>query len=87
MDAHHVAVRDLPREQQLLLEASLQRLCRHRIRAGFGPDHLHRHHHAELGVPGLIHGTHAAETQQFDDVVALAEILARHERAVRIVGV
>ena len=86
VDAHHVAVRDLPREEELLLEAALERLRRRRVRAGFRPDDLYGDHDAELGIPRLIHCAHAAEAKQSDDVVAIAEILARHQRTVFIVG-
>ena len=34
---------------------------------------LERDGDAELGIPRLVHGAHAAETEQSDDVIAAAE--------------
>ena len=76
VDADDVLVRDLAGEQQLLLEPLLEHPGGLRVGGHFGADGLERHRNAELGVPGLVHGAHAARAQQLDDVIALAEILA-----------
>ena len=76
VDADDVLVRDLAGEQQLLLEPLLEHAGGQRIGGHFGTDGLQRHRDAELGVPGLVDGAHAARAQQLDDVIALAEVLA-----------
>jgi hypothetical protein len=86
MNAHHVLVRHLACEKQLLLESALERLRRLRVGPSFGADHLQRDHDPEHGIPGLVDGAHAAETEQPDDVIAIAEVLAERERAAGVVG-
>ena len=54
---------------------------RRRIRGRLGPDHLERDGDAELLIPGLVDGAHAAHAEQLDDVIARAERLAHRERA------
>src|SRR6185436_20795332 len=80
VNAYDIAVRHLPRQQQFLLEAPLDVAHGDRIPGDLGPHHLHRHHHAQLGVPGLIHGAHAADAEQPHDDVAGAELLTDVER-------
>ena len=48
VDAHDVLVRDLPRQQQFLLESPLDVARGRRIPGDFRPDRPSRHHHAEL---------------------------------------
>ena len=77
VNADDVLVRDLARQQQLLLEAPLDRPRRRRDRcAASGRITFRATGDAQLGVPGLIHGAHAADAEQPDDVVARAELLA-----------
>src|SRR6187402_2635116 len=80
VDADHVLVSDLTRQQELLLEAALEHCRRRRVRGHLWPDHLERDDDAELGVPRLIHSTHAADSEQADDVIARAEWLAGRKR-------
>ena len=68
VDADDVLVRDLAREQQLALEAALDLLRGVAVAHRFGPDDLQRDDDVELGVPGLIHGAHAADAEQPHDV-------------------
>ena len=79
VDADDVLVGDLAGEQQLALEALLERLRPPPGRRGIGPDDLDRDRDLEHLVPGLIDGAHAADAEQPDDVVAGAEILADAE--------
>ena len=73
VNAHDVLVRDLAREQQLALEAPLDFSRRGRIGHHLGANHLDRDDDAELRVPRLIHGAHAADAEQPDDVISRAE--------------
>ena len=50
----------------------------HHLRA----NHLDRDRDAELRIPGLIDGAHAADAEQPDDVIARTERLADGERSV-----
>ena len=81
MDAHDVLVRHLTREQQLALEAALDLLCGARVGEDLGSNHLDGHRHAQLGVPGLIDGAHAADAETTDDVVSRTEGLSGLEGA------
>ena len=75
VNADHVLVRDLAGEEQLVLEAlfrSRQRRAAPAVRA----NHLQRDRDAELRIPGLIDGAHAADAEDPDDVIARAERLA-----------
>ncbi len=76
VDADDVLVGDLAGEQQLLLEPLLEHPRRARVGGHFGADHLERHRHAQLFVPRLVDGAHAAGAEQLDDVIAVAEVLA-----------
>ena len=87
VNPHHVPVGDLACEQELLLEASFQYLRRVGIRTRRRADHLDRDDDAELPVPGLIDRTHPSEAEQPDDVIAIAKVLAGHQRAVNIARV
>jgi hypothetical protein len=85
VNANDVLVGDLPREQQLALEAPLDvggdGLVGHRFRT----NHLDGDGDAELGIPGLIHRSHAACSEQADDVIARTEWLPGLERQAAIV--
>ena len=70
VNAEDVLVRDLPREQQLLLEAPLEVDADAGIRQHLGPDHLERDRDAELLVLRLVDRAHAADAQQPLDAVA-----------------
>ncbi len=76
VDADHVLVGDLARQQELLLETALEHRRRRRVRGHLWPNHLERDDDAELGVPRLIHSAHAADAEQADDVIARAEWLS-----------
>ncbi len=73
VDADHVPVGHLPRQQQLLLEAALQHRGRARLGRHLGPDDFERDDDAELGVPRLVDRAHAAAAQETNDVVARTE--------------
>ena len=77
VNAHDIGVRHEPREQQLALEPALDRRRGVRRRHELAANQLDRHVDAELGIPGLVHGAHAAEPERSLDVVALAERLHR----------
>ena len=81
VNADDVLVRDLARQQELLLEAALEHRGRRGVRGHFRPDHLERDDDAELGVPRLVDGPHAADAEQADDVIAGAEWLPGSQRA------
>jgi len=81
VDADDVLVRDLARKQQLALEASLDGARGRGIGGHLRLDDLDGDRDAQLGVPGLIDGAHAADAEQLDDVVARSEGLAWRERA------
>ena len=73
MNADDVPVRDLPREQQLALETAFDFGRRLRIGHYLGANHLDGHRDREFRIPRLIHGAHAADAQQPDDVISTAE--------------
>ena len=81
VNADDVLVRDLARQQQLLLEAPFEVSRRVGIARGFRPDHLQRDGDAEAFVPRLIHGAHSADSEQLDDVIAVSERLPDSKRA------
>ena len=68
-NANHVFVRDLPRQNQFLLEA-MQRL---RLRGEFRPNYFQRHEPLELAILGFVNSAHAALAKQIDDFVARSE--------------
>ena len=80
VDAHDILVRDLARQNQLALESRLYCPGGCRIGHHFRTDDLERHDFAELGVMGLIHGSHTTNAQKPDDVIAGAERLPRSQR-------
>ena len=78
---HHVPVRDLPRQLDLLLEAlQRRRLGPHR----FGEERLDRDRLLQLAVPGPVHDAHAADAEHALDLVAPREQLAGLEGARRL---
>jgi len=81
VDAHHVLVRDLARDEQFAFEPLLEVRRQRHIRARLGPDRLERHHHAEFGVPRLVDRAHATRAEQPDHAVARAERLSGNEHA------
>ena len=68
VNADDVLVRDLPREQQLLLEAALDLVRRVAVLRDLRADDLQRDGDVEFGVPRLIDGAHAADAEQSKDV-------------------
>ena len=77
-----VLVGDLPGEQQLALESAFDFLRRLRVgRENLRSNHLDGHRDAQLRIPGLIHGPHAAHAELPDDVVAAPERLSHLERS------
>ena len=83
VNAHHVLVGDVPRQQQLALEALLEIARGRRVGHRLGADHLDRHDDGELFVPGLVNRTHPAHTELTDQVVTPAEWRAGLERGRR----
>ena len=83
MNPHDVLVRDLARQQELLLEPALEHRGGRGIRGDFRADDLEGDDYAELGIPRLVDGPHAADAEQANDVVAGAEGLARRQRTGR----
>ena len=73
VDANNVLVRYLPRKQQLALEPPLDIEAGRSDRTELRPNHFERNSDAELVVPGLVHGAHAADAERADDVVPGAE--------------
>ena len=69
-------MRDLPREQQFLLEAPFNVLRGNRVPRDFGTNHFQRDGHFQLGIPRLVDGSHTANTKLFQDVIARPELLA-----------
>ena len=67
---------DLAGEQQLLLEAPLQHARSVGIGGDFRANDLQRDNDAELLVPGLVDGAHAAHAELPDDLIAAAEGIA-----------
>ena len=80
VDANHVLVRDLAREEKLTLEAALERLGGLGVVGVWRPDDLHGDCDLEHLVPGLIDRAHPAGAEQPDDVIPGAEIVADGER-------
>ncbi len=74
-------MRDLPREQQLLLEPPLEVDADPGVRQHLGPDDLQGDRNAELLILGLVHGAHAAHAEQPFDPVPPGEQHARTEPA------
>jgi len=74
-----VLVGDLAGEEQFVLEA-LFRLRRNRAIRRILPDDFQRNGDTQLGIPRLIHGTHAAGAKQLDDVIPRSEGLAHMQR-------
>lgn len=83
VNAHHVLVRDLAGEEQLVLEP-LFGLGRRAAAPAVRANDLERDGDAELGVPGLIHCPHPAGAQQLDDVIARTERLSDLEWSVGV---
>ena len=83
VDADHVAVGDLPRQEQLPLEPPLDVAGRDGVRHHLRTDDLQRDGHAELLVPGVIHDAHAAGAEHAQDLVARSERLAGNQGAGR----
>ena len=79
VNAHHVLVRDLAREQELALEALLEIACGGGVGLQRGPDQFHRDADAELPIKGVIHGAHAAGAEQLDHRVARPDLIAGQE--------
>src|SRR2546427_945509 len=79
VNADDVLVRDLAREQQLLLELPLDLRRRVRVDGGVGADQLQGDRDAELRVPGVVDRAHAADPEQPDDVITGAEYLTGDE--------
>ena len=77
VNADDIDVRDLPRQHELALEATLELLGRHRI--GIGLDDFERERQRQLRVPDVVHRTHAADAKETDDLITQAEGLPRYE--------
>ena len=81
VDADDVLVRDLPGQQQFLLEATLDVLRRFRVVRSLRANDLQRHGDVQFGVPGLIHGAHPADAQLPENRVARSELFGNLQRA------
>ena len=84
VNADDVLVGDLAREEQFLLEASLDILRRGRVPGHFRPDHLEGDRDFQFLVIGLIDSAHAADAELTQDVIARAELLPGLERPPRL---
>ena len=80
VNPNDVLVCNLPGQQQLALEPPLDIEAGRSDRTELRPNHFERNSDAELVVPGLVHGAHAADAERPDDVVSSAECLAGRER-------
>ena len=81
VDADDVLVRDLTGEQQLAFEPLLEIPRHRRIRGDLRTDHFQRDRDSQRVVPRLIHGAHAADTEQTNQVIARPEGRTGRERA------
>ncbi len=78
-DADHIAVRNLPGKDQLLLKT-----CQHVGAAGqLRTNRLQRDDSSQLQVVGLINGAHPALAEQFDHLVAPGQYRARRQARMR----
>ena len=82
VDADNVVVGDLPRQEQLALEAALDLPGEVRVARDLRPDDLEGDRDRKLGVPRLIDDAHPAGAQHANDVVAGAKWLARDDEPV-----
>src|SRR5262245_64895528 len=80
VNAHDVGVCDLPGQQQLAFEATLQLPRRTRVARDFGSDDLQRNGDAELAIPRLVDGPHAAHAEQLGDAIPIPKSLPNTER-------
>ena len=76
VNPHDVLVGHFAGQQQLALEPLIQLGGHLRIGGRLRADDLDGHDDLELGVPSLVDGAHAAEPQQLDDVISVAEVLS-----------
>ncbi len=76
MNAHDVLVSHLTGEQQFTLESLIELGSHLRVGTDLRADYLERHQDPQDDVPSLIDSAHSPQTEQLDDVVALAEFLA-----------
>ena len=84
VNADDVLVRDLPRQEQFLLEAPLDVLRGGRIPSHFRPDDLEGDRDLELLVTGLIDSAHAADAELTQDVIPGPELLSGVQRSARL---
>jgi hypothetical protein len=81
VNADHIPMRYLMRQQQLLLEAIDNALVARQV----GPDDFDRNRAVQFAVGRLINRTHATLPENLDDLVALGEEHARFQsRPIRI---
>ena len=78
VNSHHVLVGDFASQQQFAFEARRHFLGQRRV-GDLGTDHLESNGNAELLVPGLVDGSHAADAENVQDLVATPERLADGE--------
>jgi hypothetical protein len=74
VDAHDVLVRDLPRQEQLALEAADLIAARVFVAALARKNRLDRYGHAKLVVIRLVDGAHASAAEQLEHGVARPEL-------------
>src|SRR3712207_2822982 len=73
VDANHVLVRDLTRQEQLAFEPPLAIVCTDGIPQRLWSDDLQRHDDPKLIVPRLVDDAHATAAEQSDDSVPGSE--------------
>ena len=81
VNADDVLVRDLPRQQKLLLEAAFDVVCGVAILRCLGADDLQRDGDVQFGIPRLIDRAHAANAELPEDCVSRSELLSDRERS------
>ena len=81
VNADNVLVGHLASQDEFLLEPALHFPGRLRVACRFGTDDFERDALPQFRIPDLVHGTHAANSENFDDVVTGAKRLANCEGA------
>ena len=79
VNSDDVLVGDLAGQDQFLFEPALHFPGRKRVSRGFGTNDFERHTLRQLRVPDLVHRTHTANAQDFDDVIAGTECLTDNQ--------
>src|SRR5215203_5785649 len=75
VNADDVAMRDLARQQELLLEPALDFVRGRAVAPGVDFDYFQRDRHIELAVVRFVDGPHAAHSKKAKNLVARSELL------------